>query len=314
MTTQGAPVPSPLATSPEGAPLLPFPAALLCGAFEKRYKRFFVDMHVPGQGSLTVHCANSGSMKSCLLEGAPAWALDSGNPERKLRHSLELLELEDGLACLNTARANMLVERFLTSPSAREALPPPDRALFASDFPSAYALKREAKYNAGTRFDFLAEFASGPMWIEVKSVSLRLAERVWAFPDAVTERGQKHLDELMEAKAAGQGAMLVFVMMRGASIPAETLAAGFRPAHEIDPRYAKLLSEAVDAGVAVRLLVPSITPSGFGVRGWYPYPSRLGPAGLGLPESSAEETQSGRDHEEHDSPEQLRISRALHRE
>jgi sugar fermentation stimulation protein A len=262
--------------------LLPFERALLRGAFDKRYKRFFVDLTLPAGETLTVHCANSGSMKSCLLPGAPAWALDSLNSERKLRHSLELLALEDGLACLNTARANTLTERFLLGAASGQApflssLPSEQRALLAADFGQDFSLRREAKFSASTRFDFLLGRGSEATWLEVKSVSLRLDASTLAFPDAVTERGQKHLRELMQALALGDRAFLLFVFMRGAAQDPAMLARGFRAAHEIDPAYAALLSEATDKGVKVRILIPSITPSGFGIRGYFRYsegPSR----------------------------------------
>lgn len=235
--------------------LLPFERPLVRGTFLKRYKRFFADVALPSGEVLTVHCANSGSMRSCLVEGAPAYILDSENPERKLRFSLELLELEDGLACLNTARANALVEK---------ALP---RML--SDLAPGGLVKREVKFSTETRFDFLIEGPHKKVWVEVKSVSLRLDANTVAFPDAVTERGQKHLRELMSAIEQGEDAMLLFVCMRGAKVDPAALAHGFRAAHEIDPAYAQLLAQAKDKGASVRMLVPSLTPSGFDVRGFY---------------------------------------------
>jgi len=256
--------------------LLAFESPLIRGTFVKRYKRFFVDMLHSGTGDLlTVHCANSGSMRSCLEDGAPALARDSGNPARKLRHSLELLELVDGYACLNTMRANSLVELFLGMASSGrllDLLPSSSQELLAEDFSAGMSLRSEAKYSDGTRFDFLLENRGRRTWLEVKSVSLRLDPATLAFPDAVSARGQKHLRELMEAVAKGDDAFLLFVFMRGASVPADELVQGFRAAHEIDPAYAALLAEATKKGVKVRMLVPSITPEGFGVRGYFRFP------------------------------------------
>ena len=257
------------------ATLLPFERELLKGTFDKRYKRFFVDMRLPSGDTLTVHCANSGSMKSCLADGAPTWVLDSLNPLRKLRHSLELLELDDGLACLNTARANMLTHRFLRCVAAGcesgplVSLPTPHKELLLADFGVGFGIKGEARFSAETRFDFRLDFAAATTWLEVKSVSLRLDPSVLAFPDAVTERGQKHIRALMEAVERGEGAFLLFVFMRGANQDPDALVRGFRAAHEIDPVYAVLLSEAAKKGVKVRILVPNITPLGFGIRGYY---------------------------------------------
>lgn len=232
--------------------------------FLKREKRFLV--HVKdnlGMHSI-VHCANSGSMRSCIVPNGKAFTLDSQNPNRKLQKSLELLELEDGLACLNTARANALVELFLRSNAANID----GQELFLKDFPSLDALRREATFNAHTRFDF--GFQGG--WIEVKSVSLRMDANTIAFPDAVSTRGQKHLRELIAAKQNGEQAFLFFVVMRGTDIPAPTLANQFRPASEIDPAYSNLLSSAQSAGVIIRILVSEITTRGIGIRGYFSYP------------------------------------------
>ena len=293
--------------------LVPFAHALEKHRFVKRYKRFFVDVEDETGRSFPVHCANSGSMKSCLLEGCDAYILDSHNPERKLRHSLELLRLEDGLACLNTQRANDLVHRFLSRPDAADGAYEADASraesqkaaatelnpavrnylakfegsdLFQADFLHqsketsagggnpllSGVLKKEAKFNEGTRFDFSISGSDplGPVtWIEVKSVSLRLDSKTLAFPDAVTERGQKHLHELMNAVKKGDGAFLFFVIMRGSDLAAKDLAATFRAAHQIDPQYAELLNTSVASGVKVRVLVSDIKTGGLGIRGYF---------------------------------------------
>lgn len=252
--------------------LLPYPRSLRKAHFIKRYKRFFVDVLLENGEQEAVHCPNSGSMKSCLEEGVVAYTLDSCNPERKLRHTLELLQLNDGLACLNTSRANNLTEKILTETIGQ----PPKKYFEDAHFPyekfSPYSLvKAEAKYNQHTRFDFCLSSPNQEKkcWIEVKSVSLRLNESTLAFPDAVTERGQKHLIELMEAKNNGDDAWLFFVLMRGNNFKAEELAKSFRACQEIDPKYAELLQQAKTVGVGVAIIVPEITPEGFGLKGFY---------------------------------------------
>ena len=266
--------------------LLPFKSPLETAAFVRRYKRFFVDvLRITGE-ELTVHCANSGSMKSCLLENAPAFVQDSGNSARKLRYSLELLQLEDGLACLNTLRANQLVKAFLCRYLLEKNTEELNHPLFAGqdqffkDFPNVSRVNSEVKFSQHTRFDFcllqnilpnadvdadVDAPIQNKIWIEVKSVSLRLSSQVIAFPDAVTERGQRHLVDLAEASTARHAsfsnagreglhnsdahvpAFLFFVVMRGADLKAEEIAKQFRVAHEIDPLYAKLLNQALDA-------------------------------------------------------------------
>lgn len=248
--------------------ILEYPRPLRKTHFLKRYKRFFVDVEVDS-ATETVHCANSGSMRSCLVAGAEAYTLDSLSETRKLRHSLELLRLDDGLACVNTSRANEFVEQMLLATIGKK-----ETAAFAqAGFPySLFApfdhVKREAKYNAATRFDFCLSSSQSEQkfWIEVKSVSLRLDAQTWAFPDAVTERGQKHLNELMHAKQNDDRAALFFVLMRGNDIDPDILAKGFRAAHEIDPTYAALLEKAKSVGVDVYLVIPHITVNGFALR------------------------------------------------
>jgi sugar fermentation stimulation protein A len=243
--------------------LVPFTPQLEETRFIKREKRFLVHVNRCTGESEIVHCANSGSMKSCIISNCRAYILDSQNPERKLRHSLELLELEDGLACLNTARANQLVKAVLNTPSREIA----GYNLFASDFKNVAAFRSEAPYNANTRFDF--GFENG--FIEVKSVSLRLNENTLAFPDAVTTRGQKHVRELAEVVRRGQKAFLFFVIMRAANQNPRHLASNFRTAREIDPDYAQLVSEASLCGVKMRILVADISTEGLGVRGYFEF-------------------------------------------
>lgn len=252
--------------------LLPFPRPLRKCKFMKRYKRFFVDVLLENETVEAVHCANSGSMKSCLVEGVNAYTLDSLNEERKLRHSLELLELEDGLACLNTSRANAFTQKLLQETIGKQKQSYFLTANFPYDqFKKFDEVNREVKFSEHTRFDFCLSSKDNKKkcWIEVKSVSLRLNESTYAFPDAVTERGQKHLVELMHAKNQGHDAWLFFVIMRGSLVNENILAQSFRACHEIDPKYAKLLEQAKKEGVKIAIIVPEISLNGFGLRGFY---------------------------------------------
>ncbi len=224
---------------------------LLAATLIKRHKRFLADVTLEGGEELTAHCANPGSMRGLTDEGSGAWLSDSYNPrdpkthKRKLRYSLELIALHAtparpaALVCVNTLRANG-VARAGVEAGAVPAL----RGL---------TLRPEAPWRGGeeeARLDF-ALYPPAPHasptpigYLEVKSATLSLAPHEASFPDAVTERGQRHLRALMEIKRAGLRAALLFVVMR-------TDARSFRPAHEIDPRYAALLREARDAGVEI---------------------------------------------------------------
>jgi sugar fermentation stimulation protein A len=232
-----------------------------------------MDVKRPSGDVETVHVANSGSMKSCLDDNCDVYTLDSHNPKRKLRHSLEIMNLKGGFACLNTQRANVLVDSlfdsYLKNYLKKDSFDGID--LFLKDFADAREYKKEAKYSKATRFDFFVDGEkSQGSWVEVKSVSM-LDNGDMTFPDAVTTRGQKHLVELMDAKKMKDEAYLFFMIMRGAKSKPKALAKSFRPANEIDPDYAKLLKKAVEAGVKVRVLVAHITTTGLGVRGYFKY-------------------------------------------
>ena len=245
--------------------LFRYPKKLEKVRFVKRYKRFLVDVVTENEVTETVHCANSGSMKSCLDENCDAYLLESDNPKRKLKKTLELMNLKDGLACLNTQRANDFVGALL-----RRLVDKKDDSheLGALKELSSYSqFKREAVFSKTTRFDFcLLGHDKKHCWIEVKSVSLRLDSKTIAFPDAVTVRGQKHLSDLMDAVNRGDEAWLFFVVMRGERVPSKDLAESFRPAYEIDKEYSNLFQKALTLGVKMALIVPDIGLEGFGLR------------------------------------------------
>ncbi|MCP1606886.1 DNA/RNA nuclease SfsA [Pseudomonas citronellolis] len=198
----------------------------------RRYKRFLADIETAGGEQLTIHCPNTGSMLNCMSEGCRVWFSRSDDPKRKLPGTWELSETPQGrLACVNTGRANRLVEEALLAGSVAEL------AGFA-------ALRREVAYGMeNSRADFRLEFAAGPVFVEVKSVTLGFdATPVAAFPDAVTIRGAKHLRELAALARQGIRAVLLYcVNLSGID--------AVRPAEEIDPAYAAALREARDAGV-----------------------------------------------------------------
>ncbi|WP_188149453.1 DNA/RNA nuclease SfsA [Teredinibacter waterburyi] len=205
------------------------PATLL-----RRYKRFLADVRLPDGRELTVHCPNTGSMKNCVVEGSSCFLLDSNNPKRKYRYGLELITAECGhLAGVNTARANHLVAEAIEN-GVISAL---------SGYSECLPEQRYGEENS--RIDFLLRSPSRPdCYVEVKSVTLAVAERQGLFPDSVSARGQKHLRELMAMRAQGFRAVLVFcVQHQGIDSVA--------PADELDPHYGILLREAAADGVEV---------------------------------------------------------------
>lgn len=211
-----------------------FPSPLEEGRLIRRYKRFFVDIETSDGSVLVAHCPNTGSMKNCLADGARVWFTRNNDPRRKLKATLEILETPQGrLASVNTARANELVEEALRAGVIRE-LNGFDR------------LRREVRFGQeNSRADFCLSFAEQQVFVEVKSVTLGFPETdVAAFPDAVTERGAKHLRELTALAQAGERAVLLY------SVALSDVTA-VRAAGEIDPRYAQTLREAIQSGVEV---------------------------------------------------------------
>ncbi len=213
------------------------------GRLLRRYKRFLADIETAGGEQLTIHCPNTGSMLNCMSEGCRVWFSRSQDPKRKLPGTWELGETPHGrLACINTARANALVEEAL-------------RGGVITELAGFTGLRREVRFGEeNSRADFRLEFTSGPAWIEVKSVTLGFADStVAAFPDARTERGARHLRELAaQARAGVRAVQLYCVNLSGIE--------AVRAAQEIDPAYAAGLREAREAGVEVLAYGAEITP------------------------------------------------------
>lgn len=205
----------------------------------RRYKRFLADVRCADGREITVHCPNTGSMRNCVLPGEEQAALisDSGNAQRKYRCTLEALRVAHGhWAGVNTGRANALVAEAVLAGQIPQ-LAPED------------GVEREVAYG-DSRFDLaLGERQAPHTFIEVKNVTLGPGPDdadlgVIRFPDSVTERGQKHLRTLMEVVRAGHRAVLFFCVQHDGA-----RAAG--PADQVDPRYGRLLREALAAGVEV---------------------------------------------------------------
>lgn len=209
-----------------------FPDDLIEGRLVRRYKRFMADVLLPDGSEITAHCPNTGSMRGCQPDQARVWLTPANNPKRKLQYTWELVETAPGeLACINTSRANG---------QARAAIGD-DRIPALAGYPQ---IKAEVRYGAEkSRIDLWLSGHSHcrDAWVEVKNVTLS-ENGVGYFPDAVTERGQKHLRELMAQVAAGDRGVLLFCVNH-------TGIAEVRPADFIDPVYGQLLRTAASAGV-----------------------------------------------------------------
>ena len=208
-----------------------FPSPLLEGRLVRRYKRFLADVELAGGEVVTVHCANPGSMLGLAEPGMRVLLSRSDRPGRKLPLSWELVEAPGcGLVGINTALPNRLVEEAI-----REGRIP---GLAGYD-----RVRREVAYGRQSRVDFLLE-AEGrsDAFVEVKNVHFSRLARLAEFPDSVTARGARHLDELAEMVAAGHRAAMVYVVQR-------TDSATFAICRDLDPKYAAAFERARAAGV-----------------------------------------------------------------
>ncbi|MDT0605124.1 DNA/RNA nuclease SfsA [Thalassotalea castellviae] len=199
----------------------------------KRYKRFLADVTLEDGTETTIHVANTGAMTGCATSGDTIYYSVSGNKKRKYPFSWELSQTkEQHWICVNTIRANQLVEEALINQKI-------------SELKNFTDLKREVKYgNEGSKVDFhLIDEQGKATFIEVKSVTL-LEKQQGYFPDAKTERGQKHLRELIEVVEQGNRAVLFFAVLHSGINSVKAAA-------HIDEKYAHLLQLARQKGVEV---------------------------------------------------------------
>lgn len=202
------------------------------GILLRRYKRFLADVLLPNGEQITLHCPNTGAMTGCANEGDTVWFSTSDNPKRKYAHTWELTQTQAGhFICVNTARANQLVQEALSQKWIREL------ADYTTILP-------EQKYGSeNSRVDFLLKNDRLPdCFVEVKSTTLLTENGIGMFPDAKTERGQKHLRELTEIAQNGQQAVIFFAVLH-------TGIERFEVAKQIDPKYAELFEQALVKGV-----------------------------------------------------------------
>jgi sugar fermentation stimulation protein A len=209
----------------------------------RRYKRFLADVELPGGAVITVHCPNTGAMTGCAEPGSRVWLSVSDSKTRKYPHTWELVETAQGLACVHSACANKVVrESFAAS--------------FITGFESYRDIQSEVKYGTGSRIDLLLRGDSGQVFIEVKSVTLCRPDGVGLFPDAVSERGRKHLLELAQVAQEDNTRAVLFYCVFHNGIKSVSVAGN------IDPRYRSAFIEAQAAGVEVLTWQAHVNPHG----------------------------------------------------
>ena len=228
-----------------------YASPLISATLIKRYKRFLADVRLPNGEVVTAHCPNSGSMKGCWAPEVPCRVTHDDNPKRKLKYTLEQVQVNGSWIMVHTGRPNHVVAEAIAQGRVAELVGYP-------------VLQREKPYGSEkSRIDILLldggdlppgspekvvkkqrlKPADRAAYVEVKNVTL-LEDGIAKFPDAVTTRGAKHLRELMEVVRQGHRGVLVFHVGR---MDCDAVA----PAATIDPVYAETLRKAHEAGVEI---------------------------------------------------------------
>ena len=216
-----------------------FKNKLIKGTFLKRYKRFFTDVEIES-GIIVAHTANTGTMKSCLGDHWPVLLSFHDSPTRKLKYSLEMIHNQKSWIGINTSRTNAL---------AIEAI----QNGLISELQGYQYLKPEVKIGSSRIDILLSNSEHDQCFVEVKNVTLINENRECLFPDAVTERGQKHLNELIEIKNLGHRAVLLFIVQREDCD-------SFLLENEIDQKYCSLLKLALSKGVELLVYQCKLNP------------------------------------------------------
>jgi sugar fermentation stimulation protein A len=224
-----------------------FPTPLIPATLNRRYKRFLADVTLRDGTATTVHVANPGSMLGLATPGSRIFLSRSENASRKLPLSWELVEVDFGsgaeLVGVNTSHPNRLVEEAIGQNGIAELC--------------GYGrVRREVRYGKSSRVDFLLETdGKPPCFVEVKNVHMMRSKGRAEFPDSVTARGAKHLEELAAEVRRGARAVMLFLVQIG-SAESVTLA------RDIDPAYGTAFDRAREAGVEAIALACRLAPEG----------------------------------------------------
>lgn len=217
-----------------------FKQELVHGRLIKRYKRFLTDVELDDGTKVLAHCTNSGSMKSCLEEGAEVFLSPADDPGRKTQFTWEMIRINGSWVGIHTGRPNQL---------ALEAI----RKGEIAGLEGYTNVVPEVKIH-DSRLDILAENEHEKCFVEVKNVTLKEG-RYALFPDAVTQRGRKHLETLIRLRGEGYRAVMLYIIQR---MDVEI----FAPARSIDPDYSDTLIKAVDMGIEIIPVQAEVSPRG----------------------------------------------------
>ena len=198
------------------------------GIFKNRPNRFIAEVEVDGNLEIA-HVPNTGRCKELLVEDAVVWLKPSDNPKRKTKFSLHFVENKNVLVSLYSQQANSIVYDAILDGKIKEL--------------SGYSIHQREKTVDNSRIDIYLADDSRQCYVEVKGVTL-IVDGEARFPDAPTQRGAKHLKELIKLKKQGNRCVAFFLIQH----PAGKL---FRPNWENDPVFSQTLNEAYDNGVEI---------------------------------------------------------------
>ena len=219
-----------------------FDPPLVSATLIQRYKRFLFDAVLDDGTPITGFCPNTGSMRGLATAGSRIWLSLHDSPSRKYRHVLEIVEADGTFVGINPGLPNRLAEEAIRA--AR--IPSLDRY---------GTIRREQRYGTNSRIDFLlTESGWANAYVEVKNVHFIREPRLAEFPDTVTKRGAKHLDELASMAMAGHRAIMLYVIQRD-DCDALRLCA------DLDPGYVAVFHRAIGCGVEAYAIRCRVKPT-----------------------------------------------------
>ena len=207
-----------------------FKERLLQGLLIRRYKRFFIDIKYNNK-TITAHCPNSGSMKGLLETKNKVWFSKSEDPKRKLKYTTQIIEINKKLIGVNTHLTNKIVLESLKQKKIENLI-------------KFNNINSEVKYSDKTRFDFMISNSKKKCFLEVKNVTSSRKNNIAEFPDSITSRGTKHLNELIDAKKKGYESYILYLIQREDC-------KSFKIANDIDEKYKNAFDFAIKNGVKI---------------------------------------------------------------
>lgn len=217
-----------------------FDKQLIGGKLIRRYNRFLADVELDDGQIVTVHCPNSGSMKTCDQPGWQVRLSQSSNPKRKFCYTWEMVHNGKCWIGINTILANKIVVEGIQHGAIDEL--------------TGYeVLRTEVKYGQNSRVDVWLTQGDQQCFVEIKNVTLVENDGCYYFPDARTGRGLKHLHELIQVVKQGHRAVMLFLIQRSDGT-------FFKPADHIAPDFGQALRNAFRCGVEILPYLAKVAP------------------------------------------------------